>query len=158
MNNVSSISLRVAICMIGMIVLFLCFFWLPWQARVLAEVYPEYAHLQYPLLIGIYMTALPFFYALYSALKLLHYIDKDTAFSSLSVKELKTIKLCALLICVLYIIGFFYLSSQQAGNPVTFILGIFIPFVSACIAIFAALLQKLLQKVIDLKSENDLTV
>ena len=39
-----------------------------------------------------YVAAIPFFVALYQAFKLLSYIDKNQAFSELSVKALKKIK------------------------------------------------------------------
>ncbi|MGM7682903.1 DUF2975 domain-containing protein [Cytobacillus sp. Hm23] len=158
MKKVTTLLLKIAIGMIGVTVLALCIDWLPWQANVLEAMYPEFAHLKYPLLIGIYMTAIPFFFALYQALKLLSFIDKNKAFSNLSVKSLNYITYCATTICILYVIGFIILHSQNAENPGILILGWAITFVSFVIAIFAVVLKKLLQNAIHLKAENDLTV
>ncbi|WP_226665220.1 DUF2975 domain-containing protein [Metabacillus litoralis] len=158
MKYKTTIFLKIAVFLIGMTILCLCVFWLPWQSRVLAEMYPEFIHLQYPLLFGIYMTAIPFFFALYQALNLLTNIDLNKAFSDLSVRALKYIKYSAFSISFLYIVGFFLLISQNAGNPGILLLGLIITFISIVIAIFAALLQKLLKHAINIKLENDLLV
>ncbi|NEU31970.1 DUF2975 domain-containing protein [bacterium LRH843] len=141
-----------------MTVLALCIFWLPWRADVLANMYPEFAYLQYPLLIGLYLTAIPFYYALYQALRMLKIIDQNHAFSNLSVGALRSIKYCALIISVMYVLGFATLSSLNASNPGILLIGLIIAFTSCVIAVFSAVLQKLLAYAIDLKSENDLTV
>ncbi len=139
----------------GVTVLSLCIYWLPWQANVLAEMYPEFIHLKYPLLIGIYMTTIPFFLALYQGLKILSHFDKNKAFSGVSVKSLKYIKYCSITIAALYVVGFNLLISQNAGNPGILLLGLVITFASIVIAVFAAVLQKLLKRTIALKLEND---
>ncbi len=46
-----------------------------------------------PILIGMFVPAIPFFIALYQALKLLNYIDKNEAFSGLSIRALKTLNI-----------------------------------------------------------------
>ena len=51
-----------------------------------------------------YVSVIPFFVALYQAFKLLSYIDKNQAFSELSVKALKNIKYCAITISILYVV------------------------------------------------------
>lgn len=113
-----------------------------------------------PIIIGIYITAIPFYFALYQTFKLLCYIDNSNAFSELSVKALKNIKYCAILISIFYItilpIGMLY--SRKYDFPGLVIMGIVSSFTSAVIAIFAAVLQKLLKEAIYIKSENDLTV
>lgn len=113
-----------------------------------------------PLLLGMYLPAIPFFIALYQSLLLLKYIDKNNAFSELSVKALKKIKYCAFTISVLYLAGMpyiFYIADKDDAPGVVAI-GLVIIFSSGVIATFASLLQKLLKNAIDIKSENDLTV
>lgn len=113
-----------------------------------------------PIIIGIYVTAIPFYFALYQAFKLLCYIDKGNAFSELSVKALKNIKYCAISISIFYIIilpvCMFY--SRKYDFPGLVIMGMVSSFTSVVISVFAAVLQKLLKEAIDIKSENDLTV
>jgi hypothetical protein len=158
MKQVTTFFLKAVIWIMGITVLALCTYWLPWQANVLAEMYPEFIHLKYPLLIGIFLTTIPYFFALYQAFKLLSYIDRNKAFSKSSVKSLLSIKYSALTISILYIIGFIMLLSQGAGNPGILLLGLVIIFASVVLAIFAAILQMLLHHAIDIKTENELTV
>jgi Protein of unknown function (DUF3036). len=131
---------------------------LPWIANAAAAHYPAY--LLNPLLTGMYMAAIPFFVALYQALRLLSFIDKNEAFSELSVRALKKIKYCAATISILYVavMPLFYLMAQEDDAPGIVVIGLVITFASIVIAVFAALLQKLLKNAIDIKSENDLTV
>ena len=60
--------LKSAIFIIGIVVLILCIYWLPSLANKTADMYPEYAHLKLPTLIGMYLTLVPFIFALYRAL------------------------------------------------------------------------------------------
>ncbi|WP_374967166.1 DUF2975 domain-containing protein [Lysinibacillus sp. RS5] len=155
-----TLFLKMAVFLIGIPVLALCIFWLPWFANEAAEHYPKLAYLQYPTLIGVYVTAIMFFVALYMALRLLSYIDKNEAFSDLSVRTLKNIKYCAIIISGMYVIGMpvFYLMADLDDAPGIIVIGMVIIFASFVIAVFAAVLQKLLKNAIDIKSENDLTV
>ena len=82
--------LRGVIFLLVLGVLALCIFVLP--AGIISDTAGYYR----PILIGLYVPASPFFVALYQALKLLGYIDKNAAFSPLSVKALKNIKYCAI--------------------------------------------------------------
>ena len=107
-----------------------------------------------------YATVIPFYFALYQAFKLVSYIDKSNAFSKLSVRALKKIKYCAVTISILYVVGMplFYLVAERDDAPGIIILGMLLIFASMVIAVFAAVLQRLLKDAIDIKSENDLTV
>ena len=158
MKRGTTVFLKIAVFLIGITVLALCIFWLPWLANDTAEMFQEFAFLQYPVLIGLYVTVIPFFLALYQALKLLNYIENNNAFSELSVKVLKYIKYCAITISILYLIGTIVLMSQNALHPGIAIIGLTIIFTSVVIAVFTAVLQKLLKNVLDIKSENDFTV
>ncbi|MGY0694560.1 DUF2975 domain-containing protein [Virgibacillus sp. FSP13] len=150
--------LKSAVFLIGITVLALCIFWLPWLANDTTKMFPEFAYLQYPVLVGLYVTTIPFFIALYLALKLLNYIDNNNAFSGLSVKFLKYIKYCAVTISFLYVIGIIFLMSQKALHPGIAIIGFTIIFTSVVIAVFTAVLQRLLKNALDIKLENDFTV
>ena len=107
-----------------------------------------------------YVAAIPFYIALYQAFKLLSYIDQNKAFSELSVMALKKIKNCAITISCLYVVGLplFYIFAQLDDAPGVVIIGMMLVFAPLVIAVFAAVLQRLLQEAIYIKSENDLTV
>jgi len=153
-----TLFLKVVIFLIGIPILGLCIFGLPSVANEAAEHYPAY--LLYPVLIGMYAATVPFFFALYQTLKILSYIDKNKAFSELSIKALKNIKYCAITISILYagLIPLLAPMAQADDAPGLVALGLVITFASIVVAVFAAVLQKLLKNAIDIKSENDLTV
>lgn len=158
MKRYSTIFLKIAVVFMGIPVLALCIFGLPWLAD--NPVNPNYASMLYPILIGMSVSAIPFYIALYKAFRLLSYIDKNKAFSQISVNALKDIKYCAITITALYVVmtPFVYLVAEKDDAPGLIIMGMVPIFASMVIAVFAAVLQRLLQEAIDIKSENDLTV
>ncbi|MCY8139505.1 DUF2975 domain-containing protein [Bacillus inaquosorum] len=160
MNRVSTLFLKIAVLLIGIPILALCIFVVPKIANYTAELFPNMAYIQYLVFIFLYGAAIPFYFALYQAFKLLSYIDKNKAFSKISVRALKNIKYCAVTISILFAAGmpFFYLMAEVDDAPGIIVIGLVIIFASMVIAVFAAVLQKLLKEAIDIKSENDLTV
>lgn len=160
MKRGSTLFLKTAVILIGIPVLALCIFLVPKIANYAAELYPDIAYMKYLVLIDLYATAIPFYFALYQAFKLLSYIDKNKAFSELSVRALKNIKYCAITISFLYVVGMplFYLVAEIDDAPGIILLGMAMIFASMVIAVFAAVLQRLLQDAIDIKAENDLII
>ncbi|MDP7988977.1 DUF2975 domain-containing protein [Bacillus sp. MHSD_36] len=160
MKQGSTLFLKTVIILIGIPVLALCIFLIPNIGNYAAELYPNIAFIKYLILINLYATVIPFYFALYQAFKLVSYIDKGNAFSKLSVRALKKIKQCAVTISVLYVLGMplFYLVAERDDAPGIIIIGMLLIFASMVIAVFAAVLQRLLKDAIDIKSENDLTV
>ncbi|AEP91060.1 DUF2975 domain-containing protein [Bacillus subtilis] len=160
MNRMSTIFLKIALVLIGIPILALCIFLVPKIANYSAELFPNITYIKYLVFIYLYVTAVPFYFALYQAFKLLSYIDKNKAFSGLSVRALKNIKYCAVTISIFYAAGMpvFYLMAEIDDAPGIIVIGLVIIFASMVIAVFAAVLQKLLKEAIDIKSENDLTV
>jgi hypothetical protein len=153
-----TLFLKIAVFLIGTPVLALCVFGLPWLAKDAAG--SELAYLINGILVVMYVSAIPFFAALYQAIRLLSYIDKNNAFSELSVKALKNIKYCATTITTLYVAGMplFFLMGEIDDAPGVIVIGMMFIFAPLVIAVFAAVLQKLLKNAIEIKSENDLTV
>ncbi|MFC8056492.1 DUF2975 domain-containing protein [Bacillus cereus] len=160
MKQGSTLFLKTAIILIGIPVFALCIFLIPNIGNYAADLYPDIAYIKYLVLINLYATVIPFYFALYQAFKLVSYIDKGNAFSKLSVRALKKIKQCAVTISVLYVLGMplFYLVAERDDAPGIIIIGMILIFASMVIAVFAAVLQRLLKDAIDIKSENDLTV
>jgi hypothetical protein len=113
-----------------------------------------------PFWVLIYLTVIPFYVALYQAMKILTYIDKNTAFSQASITALNYIKYSALAITVLYALGtpFVIRAAETDDAPGAVLLWLAIIGAPVVIAVFAAVLRKLIQNGLDLKSENDLTV
>ncbi|WP_409253810.1 DUF2975 domain-containing protein [Bacillus sp. SCS-153A] len=160
MKSVTTLFLKVAVIILGLPVLALCIFAVPVLGDISAEVLPRFVYIDYLVSIIFYASAIPFYFALYQAFKLLRYIDKSNAFSQDSVEALKIIKYCAIAISGLHLLVFplFYIFAEVDDAPGVIFVGILVPFASMVIAVFAAVLQKLLQEAIEIKSENDLTV
>ncbi len=150
----STMFLRATILLIGLGVLVLCLFVLP------VGISSDRTGYYRPLLLGMYIPAIPFFIALYETLKLLGSIDKNQAFSAVSVQSLKKIKHSAIAIAALYTLGmpYIYFVAEWDDAPGVIAIGLIIIFASVVIAVFAAVLQQLLRNAIAIKSENDLTV
>jgi hypothetical protein len=152
MNRTSTLFLRGVIIIMALGVLALCIFVLPAGL--------EGGGMYSPIVIGMYIAAIPFYIALYQAYKLLNLIDKNNAFSELAVKALKNIKYCGIAIGALYFLGLPYIFRVADKDDAPGVLAIALVIVGASfvIAVFAAVLQKLLQNVVAIKKENELTV
>jgi hypothetical protein len=158
MERIPTLFLKVTVILIGIPILALCVFGLPMIAKEAADHFSAY--LLSSALVGLYASAIPFYIALYLAFRLLNYIDKNLAFSELSVSALKNIKYCAFTISILHlaVFPFIFSMADRDDAPGLAVIGLVIPFASFVIAVFAAVLQKLLKNAIDIKSENDLTI
>jgi len=163
MKRGSTLFLKAAVIIIGIPILALCIYLLPQIAKEAIEHVEKGAVLAYVvfgLLFIMYVSVIPFYYALYQALKLLSYIDKNQAFSDLSVKALKKIRNCAITISGLYVVALplVFVIAEWDDAPGLVLIGMVVVGASLVIAVFAAVLQRLLKEAIDIKSENDLTV
>ncbi len=154
MKHSSTLFLKFVIIVMGVAALAFC-------AVVLPQVIGTFQADGYdPILIGMYATMIPFSIALYHGMKLLSYIDQNTAFSQASVQALKYIKYCAVAISAMYAAGmpFIFQVADKDDAPGVVLIGLIFMSAPIVIAVFAAVLQKLLQNAIDIQAENELTV
>ncbi|CAI6083779.1 DUF2975 domain-containing protein [Cohnella sp. JJ-181] len=160
MERGTTLFLKAAVVLIGIPFLALCVFVVPEIADFMAELYPDHTYLRYFVYVDLYATAIPFYWALYQSFKLIGFIDKNQAFSEFAVQCLKQVKNCAFAFGGLYVLGLplFYLLAERDDAPGIILVGMVVIFAALVIAVFAAVLQKLLKEAIDIKSENDLTV
>ena len=158
--KLETLFLRIVVILLAVPVLALCIFAVPEMGKLASEMLPEFPLIRYLVFLVLYASAIPYYVALYQAFNLLRYIDKNIAFSELSVTALKNIKYCAVVISFLHVLvlPLFYLYAELDDAPGVVIVGCIVPFASVVIAVFAAVLQKLLKHAIDIKSENDLTI
>lgn len=156
----STLFLRGVVLFMAGIALLLCYLILPTINNEWEQAYPTFAGWKYVLMILLAATTIPFFIALFQTLKLLDYVDKNQAFSRLSIKAMKYIKYCAASFSLFYmaILPFIRIIADKVDAPGVMLIGFVIAFVPMVIAVFAAVLEKLLQNAVDIKSENDLTV
>jgi hypothetical protein len=117
-----------------------------------------------PFTIYLYIAWIPFFVALYQAIRLLGFVEKNTVFSQSAVEAVRKIKYCAIAYIGFIAVAISYIwvmarVSNGDDDPAGFVaIGLVLIFASSVISTAAAVLQKLLQNAVDLKSENDLTV
>ncbi len=150
----STLFLKIVILLIGLVALVLCAVVFPMGLMI--GTLAEYRFFT----LSLYIPAMPFFVALFKAYKLLGYIEENQIFTITSVKALRSIKNCAVVIGGLFLMGMpyvFYVADQD-DSPGFALIGLVIISASFVIATFAALMQKLIQNATDIKSENDLTV
>ena len=112
-----------------------------------------------PFLVYAYVGSLPFFFGLYQAFKLLGYVSRGEAFSPDASKALRYIKYCALAV-----IGFiagaeaYIVLGVDDDHAGAVAMGLAASFACLLTATAAAVLERVLQSGVDLKSEHDLTV
>jgi hypothetical protein len=114
-----------------------------------------------PFILYGYAASIVFFVALYKAFKLLGYIGQNKVFSSSSVKTLKSIKYCAIVLSIFIVSAGLYirLFHNKEDDPAGFLaLCILTTFVSIVVATAAPIFEKILQNALDMKRENDLTI
>jgi hypothetical protein len=112
-----------------------------------------------PLILYGFAASIPFFIALYQALKLLGFVEKNKAFSQDSVRTLRNIKRCAVIQACLIVGAMIFVVLVAEEDPAGVVaLGIYATFATIVIATATAIFERLLQNAVDLKSENDLTV
>ena len=154
----STTFLKVIIFLIGIAVLAVCIFLLPEAAKRDAIERPRDYSL-YPLLVCAYGICITFSVALYQVFKLLTYIEKNNAFSELSLQSLKVIKKCAFTVIFFILLAIVYLrvhaqfTGDDAAGPISLsLMGI---LATSIIAAIVDALQKPLKNVPDIKPKND---
>jgi hypothetical protein len=159
MKQISTVFLQVVVVLIGIGALVLLL-WMPLTEGRATNL--DLFHIYFdPLILYAYAASIAFFVALYKAFKLLGYIGQNKVFSTDSVKTIKSIKHCAIILGILIVLAGVYirLFHEKEDDPAGFIaICIVTTFVSIVFATAAAVFEKLLQNAIDMKSENDLTI
>ncbi len=156
MKKGSTLFLKTIIGILVVVTLLLHIFVLP--RIIIAEFKSDFDYL--PILLGLYLPTIAFFIALHSAWNLLGLIDRNLAFSKLSIKALRRIKYCSFIICALYAIGlpYIFMLAQQDDAPGLALIGLIFTFGPLVIGTAAAVFQKMFQNALDIKSENELTI
>jgi hypothetical protein len=101
-----------------------------------------------PILLGMYLTAPPFFIALYHGMKLLSFIDTGTAFSDDAIQSVKIIQTCAVIVSAMYALGMpyiFYIANLDDA-PGVVLIGLIFTAVPIIIAAGAEVFKVLLKK------------
>ena len=159
MKKISTIFLQMVVVLIGTVALIVLIRFPLTEGRAvnldLLSVYSD------PFIIYGYLASIAFFVALYQAFKLLGYIGQNKVFSLSSVKALRTIKYCAIILSTAMVMAMVYIRifHGKDDDPAGAIaIGILMTLASIVVATAAAVFGRIVQKAVDIKSENDLTV
>lgn len=161
MKRSSTVFLQLVIVLIGLGALALLL-WEPQIEGRNAHATNFETYFNDPFLALVYTGSIPFFVALYQAFRVLGYVGQNKVFSPEVVKALRTIRYCALAIIGFVVVEEIFILVMNKGdndNPgAPIFLGLLITFPSIVVATAAAMFERILQKAVDMKSENDLTV
>ena len=157
MKRGSTIFLQVVIVLFGAVILAFLL-WEPHVEGVNAHA-TFFAVYFDPFIAYAYIGSIPFFVGLYQAFRLLGYVGRNEIFSERSVRALRTIKYCALvLIAFVAVSVLFMIGGDRDDRPAGVFMRLLITFPSIVVAITAAMFERILQNAVDIKTENDLTV
>lgn len=160
MKKGSTLFLRLAVIMLAAAVCLFAGYMVPKISAFAAELFPDQLYIAYLLAMQLTGTVIAFLVAIYHTLRLLGCIDRQEAFSDLSVRSLRKIKRSAFAISLLYIgvLPLLYFLVDADDSPGMLLIAIIIFFASTAIGVFAAVLESLLQEAVRYKSEIDWTV
>lgn len=153
MKKYPTLLIKGAVIVLGLIVLALCIFALPSVWKGGSAEFPEASAALLLIVIGMYATAVPFFIALWQTWKLLNYIDRNIAFSELSLKALRNIRYSAIIIGIFYMGGVpLLLPIAQADDaPGIVLIGFAIACIPFVISASVSIFQKLIQSALDMR-------
>ncbi len=107
----------------------------------------------------VYVAAIPFFVGLYQAFRVLGYVGQNKVFTPEAVRALRIIKYCGLVIIVFVAVSVvFMIGGDRDDRPAGVFMRVLVSFPAIIVATAAAMFERILQKAVDMKSENDLTV
>lgn len=149
--------LRVLILLLGTGILVFCIL-LPNVAERTAEKFPEFAYLQYPVLFYVYLTAVPFYIALFQGVRICGFILNDEPFSHSTVSALQIASVCSVTEIFIYTLGAVLLFCCNALHPSIFLLILVILLAASMFALLCSILKHLVQKAIRLREESELTI
>jgi len=160
MERFTTIILQYAVYAIGLI-MFTVVSGITWWASNILAINPVHTVIMIVLLVGLYMASIPFYIALFQAVKLLKCIETNCAFSEASVNALKIITRCIgaiFVICSVVGLPFFYYWADLDDAPGLIIIGLGISGIIFIVAVFASILERIFREAFVAKSENDLTI
>jgi hypothetical protein len=110
-----------------------------------------------PFILYLYIASIPFFVALFQAMRLLGFIEKDEAFSQPAVKAVKTIKYCALATMGFLVVALGWVRFASGGDDPAgaVVVGLFLTLTAVVIATATSVFQRLLQNAVAMKSAHD---
>ena len=159
MKRASIVFLQAVVVLIGIVALIILIRFPMTEGRAqnldLLSIYAD------PFILYGYASSIAFFVALYKAFQLLSYIGQNKLFSSDSIRTIRSIKYCAIIVGISIVLAGLYIRifHSKDDDPAGFLaMCIVTTFISIAVATAVAVFEKILQNAVDMKSENDLTI
>jgi len=159
MKKLSIFFLQFVLLLFGLFTLFLMLRFPLTEGRAvnlsLFEIYSD------PFILYSYFASIAFYFSLVEVLKILKYIGQEQLFSTASIKSIKKIKFSAFSLCFFTLLVALYIRffNHSDDDPAGFIaLCIIMILFFIAVGIAAGLIEKSLQKALQMKTENDLTI
>lgn len=153
-----SIWLRAVVMLGAACVLVLALWVVPDIGRDFGLGAPELAHLYWPCLIAVWLSAVPVFIFMALVWQMAVEIGRDNSFCLANARRLRSCSFLAALDTLLYVAGALVLSLLNALHVGALLLIALLAAVGAAVAVCCAALSHLTRKAAEMKSENDLTV
>lgn len=159
MKKYSILFLQAILVLIGLVALFILIrFPLTEGRAVNLDLFSIYSD---PFILYGYASSIAFFIGLYKAIQLLGLIRQNLLFTQKALKTLKSIRYCAMALGVLIVLAGIYIRifHHKDDDPAGFLgLCLLTTIICIVVATAVAVLERILQNTIDMKSENDLTI
>ncbi len=149
MKRWTTLILKVAIVLFGAFVVVFCAFGLSSIIMDLADSAQNIAKFMYPIIVVMYIAAVPILIALYQSFKFLNFVDKNMTFTEQAIKTLKTVRYCAMTMAGLHTVAFpfFAILGELDDAPGAIVIGFGFIFVPIVIATFVNLIEGLFKQV-----------
>ncbi len=150
--------LKTVTYLIGLLAGFLGIFWLPRFMEIYIRSNVNLEMVAKQIFMIIYFTLIPFMFALYQSIEIISYIEHNEPFTKGVVKALKRIKQAAFTISILYGYQVVLIFLRGINDLTLYMIFGIVGFTSFVLAMFAGVLEGLIQCAVEIKTENDLTV
>jgi hypothetical protein len=158
MNRSSTLFLRLVVSLMAIAVLAICVLGVPRMVADEVSRHPHAVGVPYGIMVGAYILCIPFFTALYQGFRVLNLIDRDKTFSNATAASLRLIRYCALIIGASFFAGIGTIRVLSAGTDEDpagpTMIAMIIMFFCLTVTAVSVVLEKQVQKAIDLKTES----
>jgi hypothetical protein len=153
MKKNSTVFLQVVVVILGIFVLSFLLWEPHFEGRNIGATAYE-IYFRDPFLIYAYTASISFFVALYQIFKILKLVGENNVFSLATLKAVKIIKYCGMIIAGFVLGAEAYLFLAQPGDDIAggVFMGLLLIFGSGMVAIIARMFERIVQNAIDEKS------
>lgn len=150
--------LKIIILISGFFGLLICFVLAPRIGKNILGIHKSMSFMYWPCLIFMWIGCIPIYLGFYQGWKIFDNIGKDKSFSEENVVCLYNIVKLSIMEIILFSMSIVILLFLNVNNIAMYIVIFLVLFVSIFVGTSSAILSHLINKAIELKRENDLTI